>query len=103
MKSIFTISLLCLLAMNARSELPLETYGQLTLDTLPQHTLLINTFSHNAVLFNADTQQMLGTISTGIGANAFEVDRKKASSTQQRLTLAGTPEDSVPMSSVLTT
>ncbi|MBT3830323.1 MAG: hypothetical protein HOB98_21980 [Gammaproteobacteria bacterium] len=77
MKSIFTISLLCLLAMNARSELPLETYGQLTLDTLPQHTLLINTFSHKAVLFDADTQQMLGTISTGIGANAFEVDREK--------------------------
>tara|TARA_B110000285_G_scaffold165885_1_gene185340 strand:- start:5239 stop:6345 length:1107 start_codon:yes stop_codon:yes gene_type:complete len=77
MKIIFTLSLLCLLAMNARSELPLESYGQLTLDPLPQHTLLINTFSHNAVLFDADTQRMLGMISTGIGANAFEVDREK--------------------------
>jgi methylamine dehydrogenase heavy chain len=77
MKTIFTISLLCLLAINARSELPRETYGQLTLDTLPQHTLLINTFSQNAVLYDADTQQMLGMISTGIGANAFEIDRDK--------------------------
>ena len=77
MKTIFSISLLCFIALNARAELPLETYGQLTLDTLPQHTLLINTFGHKAVLFDADTQQMLGTISTGIGANAFEVDREK--------------------------
>ena len=77
MKTISTISLLCLLAVQASSDLPLETYGQLTLDELPQHTLLINTFSHNAILFDADTQRMLGTISTGIGANAFEVDREK--------------------------
>ena len=71
------ISLTWLTALNAGAELPTETYGQLTLDTLPQHTLLINTFSMNAVLFDADTQDMLGMISTGIGANAFEVDREK--------------------------
>ena len=78
MKTFSTISLLCLLAVQARSDLPLETYGQLTLDELPQHTLLINTFSHNAILFDADTQQMLGTISTGIGVNDFEVDLNKS-------------------------
>ena len=77
MKTIISISLLCCLALNARSELQLETYGQLTLDALPQHTLLINTFGHKAILFDADTQKMLGMISTGIGANAFEVDREK--------------------------
>ena len=75
MKTLYAFSLLVLLSFNARSDLPVETYGQLTLDKLPQHTLLINTFSQKAVLFNADTQQMLGMISTGIGANAFEIDR----------------------------
>jgi len=76
-KAVWTISLTWLTALNAGAELPAETYGQLTLDTLPQHTLLINTFSMNAALYDADTQQMLGMISTGIGANAFEVNREK--------------------------
>jgi methylamine dehydrogenase heavy chain len=76
-KAAWTICLTWLTALNAGAELAAETYGQLTLDTLPQHTLLINTFSMNAVLYDADTQQMLGMISTGIGANAFEVDREK--------------------------
>jgi|TARA_B110000037_G_C16931140_1_gene428644 hypothetical protein len=78
MATIFTISLLCLFAMNASSELPLEIYEQLKQDELRKHTQLINTFSQNAILFDADRPQMLGTISTGIGANDFEVDLEKS-------------------------
>ena len=78
MKTIFTSSLLCLFAMNASSELPMEIYEQLKQDELRKHTQLINTFSQNAILFDADRQQMPGTISTGIGANDFEVDLEKS-------------------------
>ena len=78
MKTILTINLSCLFAMNASSELPMEIYEQLKQDELPKHSPLINTFSQNAILFDADRQQMPGTISTGIGVNDFEVDLKKS-------------------------
>ncbi len=69
--------ILILIALPTRAELPRETYGQLTLDEIPSHTLVINSFSAGTLLFDAQTQQMLGMISTGIGANAFEIDRAK--------------------------
>ena len=57
------------------AEIPPETYGVLTLESMPEHGLLVNTFSGSTLLFNADTAQVLGTVSTGIGANAYEIDR----------------------------
>ncbi len=45
-----------------------------TIDSIPEHALLINTFGENALLFDADTQEVLGMISTGIDANAFEIE-----------------------------
>ena len=77
MKIIHLLGLLSLFAGHVDADVAPEEYGQLTLETLPAHTLLVNTFEMKAVLFDADTQQMLGMISTGIGANAFEVDRHK--------------------------
>ncbi|MFT7220800.1 MAG: methylamine dehydrogenase heavy chain [Candidatus Azotimanducaceae bacterium] len=68
--------LLSIFAVNARAELVPERYGVLTIDALPVHSILVNTFSASAIVFDADTQQMLGMVSTGIGASAFEIDHK---------------------------
>lgn len=75
MKTRYLFGILMLLSLPVNAEVPVETYGVLTLDRIPRHTILVNTFSQGATLFDADTQQMLGMISTGIGANAFEIDR----------------------------
>lgn len=73
MKSVAFILLVS--ALSVRADVPIETYGVLTLDEIPRHTIIINSFAGGTTLFNADNQQMLGMISTGIGANAFEIDR----------------------------
>lgn len=69
--------LLSVCLFSASAEIPNEKYGQLTIDQLPKRGLVVNTFDLKTLFFDADTQQVLGIISNGIGANAFEVDREK--------------------------
>lgn len=76
MKTFITLTLL-LTMMSVRAEIPAERYGQLTIEKLPPHALLVNNFSQSAGLYDTDTGKMLGMISTGIGANAFEIDHEK--------------------------
>jgi len=73
----YLLSVLLFSVLNAVAEIPSESYGQLTMETLPARGLLVNTFSARTILFDADTQQVLGMVSNGIGANAFEVDRDR--------------------------
>ena len=48
-----------------------------TLESIPAHTLLVNSFGENAILFDTDTLEVLGMISTGIDSNAFEIDLER--------------------------
>ncbi len=41
------------------------------------HTLLVNTYNDKAVVIDADSGEMLGMLSFGIGANAVEFDKAK--------------------------
>ncbi len=51
-----------------------ETLKAEQIDAIPEHALLINTFGENALLFDTDSFEVLGMISTGIDANAFEIE-----------------------------
>lgn len=66
-----------LIQIEAFAEVPTETYGTLTLGEIPPHTVSINTFTDTIIIYNADSDQVLGMLSTGNGANALEVDRNK--------------------------
>lgn len=64
-----------LVCLPASAEVPVEAYGRVSLEQLPPRALVINTFDGGTSFYNADTREMLGMISTGIDANAFEIDR----------------------------
>ena len=61
----------CLLAQADIAPEPLRAE---VLESIPVHTLLINSFGENAVFVDADSLEILGMISTGIDSNAFEID-----------------------------
>jgi methylamine dehydrogenase heavy chain len=61
----------------AQADIALETLGQKTLGELGDHTLLINTFDNRAVIYDTDSQEMLGMLSLGLNANAVEIDKEQ--------------------------
>ena len=75
----YALALLIFLALphSISADVAEESYGQLTLQDIPVHAVLVNTFNGRAVLFDADSERMLGMLSLGFGANAVEVDRSK--------------------------
>lgn len=78
MKSILSFILLLTVistTVSVQAEIERETYGQFTLDELPERTLLVNTFSSRTLVYDTDNLTLLGMLSLGIGANAVEVDR----------------------------
>ncbi|MEK9870561.1 MAG: amine dehydrogenase large subunit [Gammaproteobacteria bacterium] len=78
MKRAIVLILLALVATSSlQADVEIETYGVLTLDTVPPHTLAINTFNDQVLIYDAAAGKVLGTLSTGIGVNALEVDRSK--------------------------
>jgi len=66
--------LLIAASLTARADIAPEALKAESIEAIPDHTLLVNTFGENALLFDADSLEVLGMISTGIGANAFEIE-----------------------------
>jgi len=78
MNRAIALTLLTLLATSSlKADVETETYGVLTLDAVPSHTLAINTFNDQVLIYDADADKVLGTLSTGNGVNAIEIDRRK--------------------------
>ncbi len=76
-KNTFAVFVTLLLSTGASADIEIERLGQKTLETLPDHTLIVNTFSDRAVLFNADNAEMLGMLSLGIQARGgIEINRE---------------------------
>lgn len=61
-------------SLTAQADIAPETLKTESIGAIPEHALLINTFGENALLFDTDTLEVLGMISTGIDANAFEIE-----------------------------
>lgn len=70
--------LLLTCCLPAVADVALENYGGTTLDEISKHTVTINTFADQLIVFDADNQRVLGTISLGSYTNALEIDRKKS-------------------------
>lgn len=74
------IRFLCLLLifnLPVKADVAIETYGGTSLDEFSQHTLAINTFGESILVYDADTDSVLGMLTVGIGVNALEIDHGK--------------------------
>ena len=69
--------LLAIISPYLYADVAIESYGQKTLDTLPPHTVSINTFNSTIMIYDAGNGQVLGMLSVGYGVNAIEFDKGK--------------------------
>ena len=69
--------LLTIISPSLFADVAIESYGRKTLDTLPPHTVSINTFNSTIMIYDAGNGLVLGMLSVGYGVNAIEFDKEK--------------------------